>query len=71
MQSLRLMQNYFTIIVIVIILIVIIKYGAPQISVLGLVLYNIFLCDIFFLIGLVDTVIYPDDNNTYTAEINQ
>ena len=38
----------------------------PQVSNLGSVLFNIFLCDLFFIIDHVDLASYGDDNTPYT-----
>lgn len=45
-----------------------IKYGIPWGSILNPILLNIFLCDMSFLVDLVDIEIYADDNIPYTTE---
>ena len=40
-----------------------IKYGVPQGSILGRIPFNIFLCDMFFLVDSVDIASYADDNS--------
>ena len=39
-----------------------IKYGVPQGSILGPILFNIFLCDMFFMIDTTEIAGYADDN---------
>ena len=45
-----------------------IKYGVPQGLILGYAFFNIFLCNLFFIIDNVDIASYPDDNTSYTNE---
>ena len=47
-----------------------IQYGVPQGSILGPLLFNIFLNDIFYFIKKTKIANYADDNTTYTSEKN-
>ena len=44
-----------------------IKYGMPEGSILDPNLFNIFLCDMFFMIDAIDIASYANDNTLYSV----
>ena len=47
-----------------------ILYGVSQGSILGPLLFNIYLCDLFFLMNYEDIANYADDNTPYVSGKN-
>ena len=48
-----------------------IEYGAPQGSILGALLFNIHLCDLFYVLDDVDIASYADDKTIFTVKENK
>ena len=48
-----------------------ISYGVPQGSILGPLLFNIHLCDLFYFLENTDIASYADDNTLYSAQKNR
>ena len=42
-------------------------FGVPQGSILGLLLFNIHLCDLFYFLEDLDIASYEDDTRIYTV----
>lgn len=42
-----------------------IKYGEPQGYIIGPILFNIFLCDLFLIVKDIDIASYANDNTSY------
>ena len=47
------------------------EYGIPQGSILGPLLFNIHLCDLFYFLEDLDIVSYADDTTIYTVKENK
>ena len=43
------------------------KFGVSQGSILGFVLFNIFMCDLFFIVNEIDFASYVDDNTPFVS----
>lgn len=44
-----------------------IAFGIPQGSILGALLFNVFLADLFFIVKSADIAKYADDNMSYAT----
>ena len=47
-----------------------ILFGAPQVSILGPLLFDIYICDMFYDIDCCDIMSYADDNTPYASSSN-
>ena len=48
-----------------------IKFGVPQGSILGPLLFNIHLCDLFYILEDLDIASYADNTTIYTVKENK
>ena len=44
-----------------------ILFGIPQVSIFGPPLFNIFICDLFFIVNEIDFASYADDNSPFVS----